>query len=119
MPLELVDRLPDDAGVVLGEPVPKEIVRDLHDDGLALVLQKRGWPEPGVEAVAVNLGLDKNENLIPNVPGHRGTQIGTLGQNRLLGAVSAVPSCRPQEGGRRGPLERLNTVKTDKKCAIT
>ena len=77
MPLEFVDRLPDNAGVVLEKPVPKKIIWDLHDDGLALVLQERGRLEPRVETVAVNLCLDKSENLVPNVPGHRGTQIGT------------------------------------------
>ena len=78
MPLELVDRLSDDTGVVFGEPVPKEIVRDLYSDGVALVQEKRGWFEPRVEAVAVDFRLDESENLAPHVFGRPGTQIGHL-----------------------------------------
>ena len=76
MTVEFVNRLADDAGVVFGEPVSKEIIRDLDGDSLILVFEKRGWLEPRVETVTVNLGLDTSENLVPNVPGHCGIQIG-------------------------------------------
>ena len=65
---ELGQRLVDDRGVVLGQPVPEQRVRAPGRwMRRALVGHEGGRLEPGVVAVPVDLGLDPAEDLVPDV----------------------------------------------------
>ena len=73
--VELGERLVEDRGVVLGQPVAEKSVGDTHENRAALVGDEGGRFEPGVEAVPVDLGLDPRQDLVPDIrhrsAGHR------------------------------------------------
>src|SRR6185436_5236864 len=56
--------------VVLGEPLDRHRVGDANREDLAVVPGQGGLPEPGVVRVAVDLGLDPPEHLVPYRPRH-------------------------------------------------
>ena len=66
---EVVQGLRDHAVVVAGQPVLELGVRDLDEETRALERVEARGPEPGGEAVAVHLGLDLGQHLVPEVHG--------------------------------------------------
>lgn len=67
--MKLVERLVDDARIVLVQPIPKLCIGDEYSHGIAGLEQEPGRPEPGVEAVPIDLGLDLMEDFFPEVHG--------------------------------------------------
>ena len=67
--LQLVERLADNSSVVLRQPVAKEVIWHPDGDGISRVIDKCGGFEPGIETVAVYLGLDSREDLRPDIFG--------------------------------------------------
>ncbi len=65
--IDLAERLVQDGGVVLREPVAEQVVRHPYTQCYAIVRHQRGGLEPGVEDVPVDFGLDAGEDLIPDV----------------------------------------------------
>jgi len=61
---DLGEGLVDDARVVLGQPVPKQRVRHAHAKRAGRFLGEAGGTEPGVVAVAVDLGFDPGQYLV-------------------------------------------------------
>jgi hypothetical protein len=42
-------------------------VRDLHAERISRLEKKARWTEPGIEAVAIDLGFDSRKDLLPKV----------------------------------------------------
>ena len=65
--IDLRERLVDEPRVVLRQPLAEHRVRHPHADQVAGLADEGTGPEPGVEAVAVDLGLDAGEDAVPDV----------------------------------------------------
>src|SRR5258705_179834 len=57
-------------GVVLRQPILEKGIGDSNGDRVSPVCDKRRGLEPGGKAVAVNLGFDSGEDLVPNTGIH-------------------------------------------------
>jgi hypothetical protein len=86
---QLRKRLRQDALVVLRQPVLELCVRHSHAQPPVLQGQERGGPEPGGEAVTVDLRLDLGEHLVPEVHGR--APGGDPGRERLFGWIVKLP----------------------------
>ena len=64
--IDLAERLVQDRGIVLRQPVTEERVRHPHPQQRPLVCDERRRLEPGVEDVTVDLRLDAREDLVPD-----------------------------------------------------
>ena len=69
-PAQLVGGLPDDPGVVAGQPLLEAVVGNQHGDGVVVVLDEPRGLEPGVEDVPADLVLDTRQDLVPEVARH-------------------------------------------------
>ena len=66
--LEFVYSFSDNPCVMFCQPIFEEIIWNSNRNGFPPVLQKPSRFKPGVKAVSVYLGLDKGEDLRPDIP---------------------------------------------------
>ena len=69
--VDLLERLDEDGGIVLRQPVPKERVRHPNPYGPVVVRDKRSRLEPRLKAMSVDFGFDSGEDSLPGVAGGR------------------------------------------------
>ena len=65
--MNLGQRLTDDSGVMLGEPVLEQSIRNPDRNGRTALGQKARRREPGVETGPIYLRFNPGENLLPEV----------------------------------------------------